>query len=174
MRVLAMIEIEDCASAEAIIRSPAFAPLSMQEQYVAIATRTGLDLSATIRMMAFLPPFMRGEEHLRVRREMASRVLLSGRAQRAAVRNVSATLVETLFRDGAEIDLVADFAHPLWRSLSFAILGGAEIWPDGDPVALADQIPSLFATATSLIRRKAIDDAIAAFSRMIMPAPTSG
>lgn len=158
---MSICPVNDFLSARAILSSPDFVPFSMAEAYTGIARMTGLDLSASIRIMECLPPFLHGPAHRDVQRRMAARISATLPTQQAAVREGCARLVAELVIPGAEFDLVSDLAQPLWRSLSAVLIG--DIAGASDGIDLADDIPVLFSSVISLARRKSINARIESF-----------
>lgn len=153
-----MQAVEDAEIAKAIILSPDFKTYSMADRYRELQHRTGIDFSAAIRLLECLPVFIDGENHQRIRKVMAKQVSRTKECQLAAVRQSFNDLFHHAFRPTAEIDLVAGFAQPLWRSISSSIVPGNTEIHD-----LVDDIPTLFSPFLSIRERAKINDRIGRF-----------
>ena len=153
-----MEAVTDAQIAKAIILSPDFKTYSMAERYRELSQRTGFDFSAAIRLLECLPVFIDGENHQRIRKVMAKQISRTKDCQLAAVRQTLTDLVDRGFRPIAELDLVANFAQPLWRSISASIVPR-----DTELLNLVDDIPALFSPALSIRERAKINERIARF-----------
>jgi hypothetical protein len=150
--------IENAEAAKAAILSAEFTSYSMADRYRELADRTKLDFSAAIKLLDHFPVFLDGEKHQKVRKVMAKRISETKDSQLAASQATLLTLCTTLFRPGAEIDLVADFCQPLWRSISSTIVPFSETI-----LELVDAVPALFSPHLSIRERAKINARIAAF-----------
>jgi len=150
--------IEDAQTAKAVILSAEFTTYSMADRYRELSERAKIDFSAAIKLLDHLPVFIDGEKHQRIRKVMAKRISETNGRQLAATEETLATLCSTLFHTGAEIELVADFCQPLWRSISSAIIPRSE-----SMLELVDAIPALFSPHLSIRERAKINTKIAAF-----------
>jgi len=150
--------IKDAQIAKAIILSPDFETYSMADRYRELSRRTAIDFSASIKLLEHLPVFINGENHQRIRKIMAKQVSRAKESQLAAVQQSLGNLFKHCFRPAAKIDLVADFAQPLWRSISASIVPSDENLLD-----LVDEIPELFSPLLSIRVRAKINDKIGVF-----------
>lgn len=155
-----MRTISEYGLAKAIIESPDFAPWPMAEKYREISARTGIDFAGATAALGMLPPFLTGELHQTVRKRMATLISSSRKAQRAVVDQRLGEMIPALFRPGQSVDLVEDFARPLWNAVSARILGHDDSEEADRITALGDTIPTLFSPTASLTKRKAISDRI--------------
>ncbi|MBS0240173.1 MAG: hypothetical protein JSR89_17300 [Proteobacteria bacterium] len=150
--------VKDAQIAKAIILSPDFETYSMANRYRELSRRTEMDFSAAVKLLEHLPVFIGGENHQRIRKVMAKQISRTKESQLAAVHQSLGDLFQHCFRPAAKIDLVADFAQPLWRSVS------ASIVPRDDKILdLVDEIPGLFSPILSIRERAKINEKIAAF-----------
>lgn len=150
--------IQDAQAAKAIILSAEFTTYSMADRYRELSERANVDFSATIKLLDHLPVFIDGERHQRIRKVMAKRISKTKDSQLAASRETLTTLCADLLRAGTEIELIADFCQPLWRSISSAIVP-----PGENTLELVDAIPALFSPHLSIRERAKINAKIAAF-----------
>lgn len=150
--------IEDAQTAKSVILSAEFTTYSMADRYRELSDRAKLDFSAAIKLLDHFPVFIDGEKHQKIRKVMAKWISETNSRQLAASQKTLVTLCSTLFRTGAEIDLVTDFCQPLWRSISSAIVPH-----DESMLELVDAIPSLFSPHLSIRERAKINAKIAIF-----------
>ncbi len=150
--------IEDAQAAKAVILSAEFTTYSMADRYRELSARAKVDFSAAIKLLDHLPVFIDGERHQRIRKVMAKRISKTKDSQLTAAGGTLATLCADAFRPGTEIDLIADFCQPLWRSISSAIVPGSE-----NTLELVDAIPTLFSPHLAIRERAKINAKIAAF-----------
>jgi hypothetical protein len=66
-----MIVLRDPIAVGSVMRSHNFEQYSMSERYWELKQRTGLDFDATIQLMDFLPAFLDGHRHNKIRKAMA-------------------------------------------------------------------------------------------------------
>ncbi|WP_045836531.1 hypothetical protein [Hyphomicrobium sp. 99] len=150
--------INDAKIAKAVILSPDFATYSMADRYRELSHRAGIDFSAAIKLLEYLPVFIDGENHQRIRKVMAKQISRTKDSQLSAARQRLGDLFQGSFHPGAEIDLVADFAQHLWRSIVASIVSENEGLLD-----LVDEIPELFSPLLSIRERAKINAKIEAF-----------
>lgn len=155
-----MQTVKNAETAKAIIVSPDFKTYSMADRYRELQSRTGIDFSPAIRVLECLPVFMDGEDHQKMRKAMAKQVSRTRECQLAAVRQSFQDLFHRAFRPATEMDLVAGFAQPLWRSISASIVPG-----NAEQHELVDDIPNLFSPLLSIRERAKINDRIGHFLR---------
>lgn len=147
--------IRDASTAKAIIASPDFETYSMAERYRELELRTKLDFSAAIKLLDYLPVFIDGEFHQKIRKAMAKQISRTKDCQLAASREKLENLFKHGFRRNTRVELVKDFSLPLWRAISLSIA------PLGrNALDLADEIPGLFSPALSIRERIKINDKI--------------
>ncbi len=150
--------IKDPQIAKAIILSPEFETYSMADRYRELSRRAEIDFSAVIKFLEWLPVFIDGEDHQRIRKVMGKQISRTKENQNAAIQQSLDNLFYRCFRPAAQIDLVADFAQPLWRSISASIAPRDERTLD-----LVDEIPALFSPILSIRERAKINEKIGAF-----------
>ena len=153
-----MIVLRNPIAASAVIRSEAFRQYRMADQYRELKRRTGLDFDATIRFMDFVPLFDDGEEHVRKRRMMARKLAASRNLQEEAVTTKTNSLFHDLFVPPREIELLSEFAQPLWREISGSIVDRSE-----ENLDFIDELPSLFYPTLSIRERLKINDKLRRF-----------
>ena len=146
-----------CPYVKDILASRAFHPYRMADQYEQLQQTSGIDFSSCIRVLKLLPVFLDGTPHKSIRKQMALRMQATKADQEAAVIAQLDVLLARHFGQSGEIDLVDDFATPLWRSLSRSILQR-----DDALLNVVDDIPLLFFASLSLNKRKQINSAITA------------
>lgn len=150
-----MKSVQDAAIAKAIILSPDFGTYSMANRYRELAERTKLDFSSAIRLLDWLPVFIDGDVHQRIRKAMAKQISKTKVCQFAASREMLAILFERVFRQNTQLELVGDFSQPLWRAISASIVP-----PHNEALDLVDEIPALFSPVLSIRERIRISDKI--------------
>ncbi|MFA5957009.1 hypothetical protein [Hyphomicrobium sp.] len=150
--------IENAPEAKAIILSSEFATYSMSDRYRELSQRTNIDFSAAIKLLDHLPVFIDGNNHQKIRKLMAKQVSRTKDVQFAASIEALSMLSQKLLRAGSEVDLIAEFCQPLWRSISSAIVP-----PNKDMLELIDAVPTLFSPFLSIRERAKINALIAAF-----------
>jgi hypothetical protein len=147
--------IQDASISKAIILSPNFGTYSMAERYRELEQRTKLDFSPTIKLLDYLPVFIDGEFHQKIRKTMAKQISRTKDCQLTASREKLENLFEHTFRRNTRIELVEDFSRPLWRAISSSIV------PLGhNALNLVDEIPALFSPVLSIRERIKINDKI--------------
>src|SRR6266567_4739924 len=117
-----MIVLRNPIAAGAVIRSQAFKQYSMADQYRELKRRTGLNFEATIQLLDFLPVFIDGEEHIKNRKMMARRMAASKNLQEEVAATKINSLFQNLFFPPREIELLSEFAQPLWQEISASIV----------------------------------------------------
>ena len=152
-------KVENARLAKEIVLSPHFRMYSMADRYRELVARTGLDFSASIRLMEYLPVFIDGEHHVRIRKAMARRVSQTQKCQYASCAEALASVIHR-FADESEVELVEDFAQPIWRAISASIMPRTP-----ETLRLIDDIPNLFSPILSIKRRFEINQRIEAFQR---------
>lgn len=141
--------------AKKVIKSKAFDNFSMANKYLALQEKFDIDFSASIRLIEKMPSFLNGETHSKVRKEMAIHIAQTRIEQEYAVSKKIDELVSRYFKFECELDLVSDFARPIWMEFSKIIIK--------DEVCSLDviyEIPELFDPTLSIRRRLAINSAI--------------
>ena len=126
---------------------------SMADAYRDMVAKTGLDLSATIRLLDALPVFLSGTVHKQQRRDMAVAYAAGKAEQEVAVLQFFDQLRGRMAGQTGTWDVLAELAHPVWDTLRRTILPGKEPWYD-----LIDQLPDLFNPKTSLRKRVKLND----------------
>lgn len=150
-----IVTVDDFETSKLIVGSRAFASYPMSDHYRRISRQTGIDFDATIAFLARFPTFQDGAEHKASRKAMAQKMAATSDAQEAGIRKGVENFVATKLEKDATLCLVRDFSQPIWRGISSAVLE-----QDGAPQAavdLVDDIPLLFAPATPLKTRIAIN-----------------
>ena len=153
-----MIVLKDPIAVGAVIRAEAFRQYRMADQYRELKRRTGMNFDATIQFMDFLPLFDDGEEHIRKRRMMARKLAASRSLQEEAVTTKISSLFQDFFVPPREIELLSEFALPLWRVISGSIADRRD-----EILDLIDDIPSLFYPTLSIRERMKIDEKLRRF-----------
>jgi len=153
-----MIILKDPIAVGAVIRSEVFTAYPMADQYRELKRRTGLNFDATIEFMDLMPLFDDGEEHLRKRRMMARKLAASKSAQEEAVTSKMNSLIQHLFLPPKEIELLSEFAQPLWREISASIVD-----PSEEILDLVDELPSLFYPTWSIRERMKTNEKLRTF-----------
>ncbi len=133
----------------------------MADQYRQLQAHTGYDFSAAIKLLEHLPVFMDGDHHMRVRKAMARQIAGSQKCQFSAAVEKLDDLIATKLLPATKIDLVADFAGPLWWAVSSSI-----VLRSPATVRLVDDIPGLFNPILSLSKRLDISKRIDAVLRL--------
>lgn len=143
-----------------VLGSRDFKAFALADVYRDLSVRFGHDFSPAVGLIERLPTFVSGESHKRLRASMARANAQSSPAQIAAVAEHLRTLQHRLSSGRTEMDLLADFALPIFR-----VIGAASLQQRDDAaaiVAVAEQIPHLFSTFTSLRQRLEINEDIRA------------
>lgn len=153
-----MIVLRSPSVAGAVIRSEAFLQYRMADQYRELKRRTGLDFGATIQFMDYLPLFADGEEHLKRRRMMARKLAATRNLQEEAVTAKISWLFQNLFVPPRELELLTEFARPLWREISASIVDRSE-----ENLDFIDELPSLFYPTLSIRERMKINEKLRTF-----------
>jgi hypothetical protein len=106
-------------------------------------------------LLDYLPVFIDGEFHQKIRKAMAKQISRTKNGQLAASREKLESLFKHTFRRNARFELVEDFSLPLWRAIS------ASIVPLGhNALDVANEIPGLFSPALSIRERIKINGKI--------------
>jgi len=153
-----MIILKDPIAVSSVMRSDNFGQYSMSERYRELKQRTGLDFDATIRLMDFLPAFLDGERHKEIRRPMARQLAVTKKLQEETAATQIAFLFEKLFIPPSEIELVSQFALPLWREISASIVNH-----NRDALDLINELPWLFVATLSIRERIKINERLEKF-----------
>lgn len=153
-----MKTVVDSKIAKSIITSQDFITYSLADQYRELTRRTGTDFSAAVTLLDWLPVFMDGDEHQIIRKVMAKQISMTKECQFSSSRDKLDFVFEFTFRKDASLDLVCDFAVPLWRSISGSIVHRSE-----SMLKFVDDIPGLFSPYLSMRERMSINDSIAQF-----------
>jgi hypothetical protein len=150
----ALIDIHSHEAVRDILKSDQFSAYPMIEVYEQIQAKTGLDFNASLRLLRCLPLFLVARQHQEVRKIMAVKLATVQATQRNAVRKEIERLAGVL-TPGVDIDLICEFALPLWRSTSQCILPR-----EGELSHLIESITKLFYPTLSLRKRLQINDGI--------------
>jgi hypothetical protein len=142
-------------SAQAVISSDFFSTYSIADKYILLQRKTGLDFSASISILQKLPTFLDGDAHRCIRKQMAVLLASTKKKQEAEVERTLRILIDEKFKKPGVVELVSEFATPLWRSISRQIVGESPGF-----LALADAIPQLFIPALSIRKRLEINSMI--------------
>jgi hypothetical protein len=153
-----MFILKDPIASSSVIKSESFETFSMAARYRELGQRTGINFDAIIQLMDFLPVFINGEKHRDVRRSMARRVASSKSLQEMAASKTIRSLVAKLFVPPNEVELLSQFAQPLWRAISTSIVERSD-----DMLDLIDEIPSLFYPTLSIRGRIKLNEKLASF-----------
>ena len=145
-----------------IATSDAFGAYSMADSYRELGHRLGADFGPTIALLDQLPTFMDGEAHRLARKTQAQRGTAHKQAQLDAAQSFLDQFAATALLPGTGFDLFADFARPLFRAISAAMVPDA--WREGPWLDLMDDVPLLFSSSTSLKRRFAINRGLGALA----------
>lgn len=149
-----LIEIRDQEAVREILKSDRFSAYPMMEIYEQIQLKTGLDFSASIKLLRCLPLFLKDKSHQDIRRAMAIKLASVQTKQRQSVIREIERIAEAL-TPGSEIDLLDELALPLWRSTSYCLLPR-----EGDLSRLIESITKLFVPTLSLRKRLHINEGI--------------
>lgn len=141
-----------------VLASRDFKAFALADIYRDLSVRFGHDFSPAVDIIERLPTFVSGESHKRLRASMARANAQRSPAQIAAVAEYLHAFQHRLSSGRVEMDLLADFALPIFRAIGTASLGPRD--DAGAIVALAEQIPHLFSTFTSLRQRLEINEDI--------------
>lgn len=101
---------------QALLRSADHVPLSMANVYRQIAKRLGVDFSASIRLLDTLPVFLHGDQHKRIRRQMATQMAGERTEQEAAARAFIEALNQHI-PPHEPFEWISGYLHPLWRRM---------------------------------------------------------
>jgi hypothetical protein len=153
-----MIIFKDTITIGSVLRSDHFGQYSMSERYRELKQRTGLDFDATIQLMDFLPAFLDGDRHKHIRRAMARQLAASKKLQEETASTRIALLFDKLFAPPNEIELVSQFALPLWREISASIVDR-----DRDAIDLVNELPLLFFPTLSIRERMKTNEKLRRF-----------
>ena len=153
-----MFILKDPVAAGSVIKSESFDTYSMAARYRELGQRTGINFDAIVQLMDFLPVFINGERHRDVRRSMARLLASSKSLQEKATTEAIGVLLEKLFVAPSDVELVSQFAQPLWRAISASIMERSD-----DMLDLIDEIPSLFYPTLSIRQRIKINEKLANF-----------
>lgn len=150
--------IKNAKLAKEIIKSRSFRTYSMADRYRELAARTGFDFDATIHLMEYLPVFMDGAEHKRVRQIMATHLASTSGRQVARLEDEMGHIFAAVFAAPRNVELVSELAQPLWRAIS------SSIWILGrGALDLIDAVPSLFFPTASISDRRKVNEQIEGF-----------
>jgi cytochrome P450 len=143
-----MRTIEDHELSREVIGSRAFRAYAMADAYRDIARRTGQNFDAAIALLDRLPTFMAGERHKQVRRAMARQNEASKPAQVEAAAAFLADFAATTMQPSRTVDLLGDFARPLFRAMAGAASALGPL--DNETFSLIERVPALFSSMTPL------------------------
>jgi cytochrome P450 len=153
-----MTILKDPIAVGSVMRSDNFGQHSMSERYRDLKRRTGLNFDATIQLMDFLPAFLDGDRHMKIRKAMARHIAASKRGQEKTAATQIEFLLGKLFVPPSEIELVSQFALPLWQEISASIVGHNK-----DAFDLINEIPLLFSPTLSIRERVKINGRLGKF-----------
>lgn len=142
--------------AKEIIMSKDFRSYNMAEKYRELQSRSGIDFSASISLIETLPIFMDGNAHKATRKQMALHIASTKKEQEEAAIETADKLLRKFFTRNCKLDLLADFALPLWHSISAQIIRNED-----DVQEIVDLIPSLFYPVLSIRKREQINSRLA-------------
>lgn len=154
--------VSDYQVSRKVIASRDFSTFRMADEYRLLAARLGHDFSASIALLDRLPTFMEGADHKRVRRAMARKNDTNKVRQLAAVERFLQDFAKRELRPDNTIDLMSDFALPLYRAFSLGAKSADRLPPGIFDVV--QRFPALFAANTPLKERYAIDAALVALT----------
>lgn len=146
-----MQTVEDHELSRETIGSKAFRAYRMADSYRELSARLGRDFSASIALLDRLPTFMAGEAHKRTRQAMARRNEISKPAQIAATDEFLAKFAAQRLKSGESVELMEDFARPLFQAIITAASTFNEL--PADIIALVERFPALFSSHTPLRQR---------------------
>jgi cytochrome P450 len=150
MRVIADYELS-----RAIVASRAFGAYPMADRYRELSARFGHDLGPSIALLERLPTFMDGDAHRAMREAMARAFAAIRQSQLAAAEAFLADFGPARLRPGGRVDLMEDFARPLFKRMTEAAVTARNL-PDA-AVALVADVPLLFSPFTALKTRLEIN-----------------
>jgi hypothetical protein len=153
-----MIIFKDTIAVGSVLRSDKFGQYSMSERYRELKQRTGLDFDATIQLMDFLPAFLDGDRHKTIRKAMARQLAATKKLQEETAATRIVFLFDKLFIPPSAIELVSQFALPLWRDISASIVDHNQ-----DALDLINEIPLLFFPTPSIRERMKINKKLEKF-----------
>ncbi|KHF24009.1 hypothetical protein [Solemya velum gill symbiont] len=139
--------------AKAVIMSKDFHSYNMAEKYREMQSRSGIDFSTAISLIEKLPIFMDGEAHKKNRKNMALLIAATKNEQEEEAKNTIDKLLRQYFTNCCELDLVSDFARPLWHAIAVRISQCED-----DAQEVIDSIPSLFSPVLSIRKREIINN----------------
>ena len=154
--------ISDYQVSRKVIASRDFSTFRMADTYRALAARLGQDFNASIALLDRLPTFMEGADHKRIRMAMARKNDTNKVRQLAAVDRFLQDFSQRELRAGNTIDLLSDFALPLYREFSLNT-STADRLPH-EAFDIVRRFPTLFASNTPLKERYAIEAALVALT----------
>ena len=144
--------VYDADMISAIFRSEDFRINAFADHYRTIAGRTGIDFQASIDTLDHVPFSKEGEEHRRLRTEMARIVSADSREHIAGMEAYIVDLVRKLFVGGSDVELVHQLARPIFYELFSR-------WLKVDHRTFMREAPysQVFDGAMSLNRRKKVN-----------------
>jgi cytochrome P450 len=136
----------------AIFRSEDFRINAFADHYRTIAERTGIDFQASIATLDHIPFSKEGDEHKRLRTEMAAVVSADSREHIAGMETFINELVKNLFVSGKEIELNQQLGRAIFYELFSRWLK-----VDQREFMKESNISQVFDGAMSLNRRKKVN-----------------
>lgn len=130
----------------------------MADRYRQLQSRSNYDFSPAIKLLEHLPVFIDGDQHQTIRKVMAKQISRTQKCQFSASEEILERLITHALMPQRQIDLVSEFAQPLWRAISGSIVPREGAMPE-----LVDDVPGLFSPLLSIRKRVEICDKIRAF-----------
>jgi cytochrome P450 len=155
----------DGETAVAVIASTDFDVVEFGPRHAQIAARLGIDLSAVVRMIDFVPLAVRGDAH-RTARNQAARVMGLGHVgAMAALPSLTQRLADVLQTPGRH-DLMAEVVAPMTEALVSALVG---VPLQSPPDAMISRVFS--ETIGAAKRRRMNDEMLALLARVTAAFP---
>lgn len=153
-----MLVLNEYSVCRSVLKSETFGVFPISDRYRELERRFGHDFRAVIALLERLPPFLDGEAHKASRRTLATFQAKGHQLQLKAAERWFAHFGKAVLQPGCRIDLLTDFACPLFRAIGEAYARAMHL-PE-EATNLAEDIPLLFSSYTPLGRRLELNQAL--------------
>lgn len=152
-------------AAIAVLASPDFEVLEFGPSHGQLATRLGVDLSAVVRMMDYVPLALRGDAH-RAARQQAARAMALGQGAALALLPALARRLADVLQTPGRHEVMEQVVAPMTEALVGALVG---VVLDSPPDAMLSRI---FSEAIGVAKRRRMNaEMVALLARVARAYP---